>query len=97
VEFWLSCHCRRHYAARRAGEKKKKAAAGFQGAHLDTAPNQTDAPARSAGFQTCRIADFQVGKALGITPFAGLETHDTADLEVCATGSAKLRPVLGAS
>jgi hypothetical protein len=39
----------------------------------------------SAGFQTCRIADFQVGKVLGITQFAGLETRDTADLEVCAT------------
>jgi len=41
------------------------------------------AAVRSAGFQTCRMADFQVGKALGITPFAGLETRDTADLEVC--------------
>jgi hypothetical protein len=50
---------------------------------------------RSAGFQTCCIADFQVGKALRITWFAGLETRDTrlrnasprqaADLEVCAT------------
>jgi hypothetical protein len=49
-------------------------------------PNRPDAPARSAGFQTCCIADFPVGKALEITQFAGLETRDTADLEVCATG-----------
>ena len=35
---------------------------------------------RSAGFQTCCAADFQIG-----TPQAGLETRDTADLEVCAT------------
>jgi hypothetical protein len=43
------------------------------------------APARSAGFQTCCIADFQVGNALRITQFAGLETRDTEDLEACAT------------
>jgi hypothetical protein len=49
-------------------------------------PMQPDMQARSAGFQTCCIADFQVGKTLEITQFAGLETRDTADLEVCATG-----------
>jgi hypothetical protein len=38
---------------------------------------------RSAGFQTCRMADFQVGSA-ALRP-AGLETRGTADLEVCAT------------
>jgi hypothetical protein len=38
---------------------------------------------RGAGFQTCCIADFQVG-SLASRP-AGLETRDTADLEVCAT------------
>jgi hypothetical protein len=38
---------------------------------------------RSAGFQTCCIADFQVGFP-ALRP-AGLETRDTADLEVCAT------------
>jgi hypothetical protein len=38
---------------------------------------------RSAGFQTCCIADFQVGSA-ALRP-AGLETRGTADLEVCAT------------
>jgi hypothetical protein len=54
-------------------------------AHLDTAPKRPDAPARSAGFQTCRIADFQVGKVLGITQFEGLETRDTADLSVSAS------------
>src|SRR5208283_3486341 len=39
----------------------------------------------SAGFQTCCVADFQVGVALEIAQIAGLETRDTADLEVCAT------------
>jgi hypothetical protein len=38
---------------------------------------------RSAGFQTCCTADFQVGPAEWRP--AGLETRDTADLEVCAT------------
>jgi hypothetical protein len=33
-----------------------------------------------AGFQTCRIADFQIGG-----PSAGWDTCGTADLEVCAT------------
>src|SRR5688572_30983063 len=37
----------------------------------------------SAGFQTCCIADFQVGRVFWRS--AGLETRDTADLEVCAT------------
>ena len=44
-----------------------------------------------AGFQTCCIADFQIGRASlfrapwnGARP-AGLETRDTADSEVCAT------------
>ena len=57
------------------------------GGRILTLPPIDQTPARSAGFQTCRIADFQVGKALGITQFAGLETRDTADLEVCATGA----------
>src|SRR5436190_10131728 len=39
---------------------------------------------RSAGFQTCCIADFQVGRMLEVAQPAGLKTHDTADLEVCA-------------
>src|SRR6202034_2227507 len=38
---------------------------------------------RSAGFQTCCAADFQVGWT-ALRP-AGLETRGTADLEVCAT------------
>jgi hypothetical protein len=38
---------------------------------------------RGAGFQTCCVADFQVG--IADLPPAGLETRDTADLEVCAT------------
>ncbi len=43
------------------------------------------APARSAGFPTCCIADFQVGSGWGFGWLAGWETRDTADLEVCAT------------
>src|SRR6266568_1208914 len=39
----------------------------------------------SAGFQTCCIADFQVGWAGKLPRLAGLETRDTADLEICAT------------
>ena len=39
----------------------------------------------SAGFQTCCIAGFQVGRPHDISCHAGLETRDTADLEVCAT------------
>ena len=42
----------------------------------------------SAGFQTCCIADFQVGRALAVVQAAGWETRDTADLEVGATGVA---------
>jgi hypothetical protein len=38
---------------------------------------------RGAGFQTCCVADFQVG--ITALPPAGLETRDTADLEVCVT------------
>ena len=41
--------------------------------------------ARSAGFQTCCIADFQIGRRRDIEQHAGLETRDTADSEVCAT------------
>ena len=40
---------------------------------------------RSAGFQTCRVADFQVGRANDVAWSAGLETRDTADLEIGAT------------
>ena len=40
---------------------------------------------RSAGFQTCCVADFQIGGAGEFVSGAGLETRDTADLEVCAT------------
>jgi DNA polymerase III alpha subunit len=45
----------------------------------------TDASSRSAGFQTCCIADFQIGRPSANLQPAGLETCDTADLEVCAT------------
>ena len=31
---------------------------------------------RSAGFQTCRIADFQIGKSYDVVRPAGLETRD---------------------
>ena len=40
---------------------------------------------RSAGFQTCCVADFQVGNAVQFGWPADLEIRDTADLEVCAT------------
>ena len=39
----------------------------------------------NAGFQTCCIADFQVGRPHNLPRAAGLETRDAADLEVCAT------------
>jgi hypothetical protein len=39
----------------------------------------------SAGFKTCCIADFQIGRVRESAQLAGLETRDTADLEVCAT------------
>ena len=48
-------------------------------------------PERIAGFQTCRIADFQIGSAWKLRARwirrqrAGLETRDTADLEIGAT------------
>jgi hypothetical protein len=42
---------------------------------------------RSAGFPTCCIADFQIGSASKRRGVPGLETRDTADLEVCAAGS----------
>lgn len=39
----------------------------------------------SAGFSTCCIADFQIGEARRTTGAAGMESCETADLEVCAT------------
>ena len=41
----------------------------------------------SAGFQTCCIADFQIGGVSECERPAGLETCDTADLEVCVAGN----------
>jgi hypothetical protein len=46
---------------------------------------------RSAGFQTCCVADFQVGSAWNWSAAADVEIRDTADLEVCATGMAFCR------
>jgi hypothetical protein len=46
---------------------------------------------RSAGFQTCCVADFQIGGLCDDMRFAGLETRDTADLEVCATTRLRFR------
>ena len=37
---------------------------------------------------TCCIADFRIGAACDVGRLAGLETRDTADLEVCATSAA---------
>jgi hypothetical protein len=48
-----------------------------------TGSNADEPLCRSAGFQTCCAADFQVGST-ALQP-AGLETRGTADLEVCAT------------
>ena len=45
---------------------------------------------RSAGFQTCCIADFQVGKASNFVRLAGLETRDTAQRGDAATKGARL-------
>jgi hypothetical protein len=44
---------------------------------------------RSAGFQTCCKADFQIGTT-ALRP-AGLETRATPDLEVCATMASTVR------
>ena len=48
---------------------------------------QTSARAgeRSAGFQTCSIADFQIGAACDVVQAAGLETRDTAQRSEAAT------------
>jgi hypothetical protein len=43
----------------------------------------------SKRFQTCRIADFQIGCVCDVARRAGLETGDTAGAEACA---AVLRP-----
>jgi hypothetical protein len=39
----------------------------------------------NAGFPTCCVADFQIGSATIVVRSAGLETRDTADLEIGAT------------
>ena len=36
-------------------------------------------------FKVCCIADFQIGRRRKWFTAAGLETRDTADLEICAT------------
>ena len=46
---------------------------------------EADDGKRSAGFQTCGIADFQVGRACEFGQRAGLKTRDTAGLEARAT------------
>ena len=56
-------------------------------AQPDTASSRAGTGAGSAGFQTCCIADFQVGGAGAFVRLAGWETRDTADLEVCVTGA----------
>jgi len=40
---------------------------------------------RSAGFPTCCIADFLIGRPFDVARSAGWETCETADLKVCAT------------
>jgi hypothetical protein len=49
--------------------------------------------ARGGGFETGGIADFQIGRPLAVERRAGLETCDTADLEVCATRAERRRVV----
>ena len=46
---------------------------------------------RSAGFRTWSIAGFQIGGPAEVMRPPGLETGDTADLEVCATPSRLLQ------
>ena len=46
---------------------------------------------RSANFQVCCAADFQIGTLRKVIASAGLEARGTADLEVCAT-KADLHP-----
>jgi uncharacterized alpha-E superfamily protein len=53
---------------------------------------QQQQTARSAGFQTCGIADFQIGNVLDAEARAGLETGDAADLEFSATSSPSTAP-----
>jgi hypothetical protein len=52
-----------------------------------------NSPSRSAGFQTCCVADFQIGGTAFAGLPAGLEARDTADLAVCATGPTGWRTV----
>jgi hypothetical protein len=47
----------------------------------------------SHGFQTCCVADFQIGGTAFAGLPAGLEARDTADLAVCATGPTGWRTV----
>jgi tetratricopeptide (TPR) repeat protein len=54
-------------------------------ANLDPTANAPTKGGGGAGFPTCCIADFQVGRPCEIETSAGWETRDTADLEVCAT------------
>ncbi len=51
----------------------------------------------SAGFQTCCVADFQIGGAGHGQRFAGLATCDTANLEVCATSELRRQITLARS
>jgi hypothetical protein len=44
-----------------------------------------EAFSRSADFQVCCTADFQIGAPRKVIAGAGLEARDTADLEVCVT------------
>ena len=54
-----------------------------------------DAGVKTLPAQTCCIADFQVGSVSGIVTPAGLETRDTAALEVCATLNSYPPPIQG--
>ena len=51
--------------------------------------NKSRAAERSAGFQTCGIADFQIGGAFDVVRSADLEIRATVGLEVRATADCK--------
>ncbi len=75
---------------RRQGAKTDKTLCAFAPLRLcvkNSASSTFLADSRSAGFQTCRVADFQIGSTAFAVRAAGWEARATADLEVCATGS----------
>jgi len=54
-------------------------------------PHSAGLVVRNAGCQTCCVADCQIGRLHANPRPAGMETCDTADLEVCATAAMRSR------